>query len=143
MQEMRSQEDPLEEGMATHSSILAWRIPRTEEPGGLQSMRIAKTWKHLSGRTYTRTSCESERQRVSNILHGSRCLLNRAHNCRNKSRDSEPNDHDGYIICLLNRLLFYRGNSSMDHRGRKLLYLTMRRPLKINISQENPSGILF
>ena len=30
--------DPLEEGMATHSSILAWRIPWTEEPGGLQSM---------------------------------------------------------------------------------------------------------
>ena len=32
------QEDPLEEGMATHSSILAWRIPWTKEPGGLQSM---------------------------------------------------------------------------------------------------------
>ena len=32
------QEDPLEEGMATHSSILAWRIPWTEEPGELQSM---------------------------------------------------------------------------------------------------------
>ena len=32
------QEDPLEEGMATHSSILAWRIPWTEEPGGLQSI---------------------------------------------------------------------------------------------------------
>ena len=31
-------EDPLEEGMATHSGILAWRIPWTEEPGGLQSM---------------------------------------------------------------------------------------------------------
>ena len=31
-------EDPLEEGMATHSSILPWRIPWTEEPGGLQSM---------------------------------------------------------------------------------------------------------
>ena len=31
-------EDPLEEGMATHSSILAWRIPWTEEPGGLQSI---------------------------------------------------------------------------------------------------------
>ena len=31
-------EDPLEEGMATHSSILAWRIPWTEKPGGLQSM---------------------------------------------------------------------------------------------------------
>ena len=30
-------EDPLEEGMATQSSVLAWRIPWTEEPGGLQS----------------------------------------------------------------------------------------------------------
>ena len=33
------QEDPLRKGMATHSSILDWRIPRTEEPGRLQSMR--------------------------------------------------------------------------------------------------------
>ena len=33
-----SREDPLEKEMATHSSILAWRIPWTEEPGGLQSM---------------------------------------------------------------------------------------------------------
>ena len=33
------QEDPLEKGMATHSSILAWKIPWTEEPGGLQCMR--------------------------------------------------------------------------------------------------------
>ena len=32
------QEDPLEEEMAPHSNILAWRIPWTEEPGGLQSM---------------------------------------------------------------------------------------------------------
>ena len=31
---------PLEKGMATHSSILAWRIPCTEEPGGLQSMEL-------------------------------------------------------------------------------------------------------
>ena len=32
------QKDPLEEGMATHSSVLAWRIPGTAEPGGLPSM---------------------------------------------------------------------------------------------------------
>ena len=42
MQETRvrslGQEDPMEEEMATHSSILAWRIPWPEEPGGLQSM---------------------------------------------------------------------------------------------------------
>ena len=34
------QEDPLEKGMATHSSILAWRIPWTEEPCGVQSMGL-------------------------------------------------------------------------------------------------------
>ena len=35
-------EDPLEKGKATHSSILAWRIPRTKEPGGLQSMGLQR-----------------------------------------------------------------------------------------------------
>ena len=42
-----SQENPLEKGMATHSSILAWRIPWTEEPGGLQSIgsqRVRHDW---------------------------------------------------------------------------------------------------
>ena len=33
-------EDPLQKGLATHSSILTWRIPRTEDPGGLQSQRV-------------------------------------------------------------------------------------------------------
>ena len=37
------QEDPLEEGMATHSSILAWKIPWTEEPGRLQSIEFQRT----------------------------------------------------------------------------------------------------
>ena len=36
-------EDPLEKGMATHSSIVAWEMPWTEEPGGLQSMR-SQSW---------------------------------------------------------------------------------------------------
>ena len=35
--------DPMEEGMATHSSILAWEIPWTEEPGGLHSMELDMT----------------------------------------------------------------------------------------------------
>ena len=46
MQEKRVQplgrEDPLEEEMTAHSSILAWRIPWTEEPGGLQSMGLQR-----------------------------------------------------------------------------------------------------
>ena len=46
MQETRvqslGQDNPLEKGMATHASILAWRIPWTEEPGGLQSMVLQR-----------------------------------------------------------------------------------------------------
>ena len=40
-------EDPLEEEMATHSSVLAWRIPETGEPGGLPSMGVAQSWTRL------------------------------------------------------------------------------------------------
>ena len=40
-------EDPLEKEMATHSSILAWKIPWTKEPGGLQSMEL-QSWRRLS-----------------------------------------------------------------------------------------------
>ena len=39
-----AREDHLEKGMAIHSSILAWDIPQTEEPGGLQSMGSQKNW---------------------------------------------------------------------------------------------------
>ena len=54
-------DDPLEKEMATHSSILAWRIPRTEEPGGLQfmgSQRVRDDWvtnthKHTHTHTHT------------------------------------------------------------------------------------------
>ena len=42
------QENPLEEEMATHSSILVWEIPWTEKPGGLLSMELQKSWTQLS-----------------------------------------------------------------------------------------------
>ena len=86
MQEMKEmqvqslgQEDPLEEGMATHSSILAWRISWTEEPGGLQStglQRVRRDWAHTHTHTHTHTHLYSwlrfdflkKDLRVSNIL---------------------------------------------------------------------------
>ena len=49
------QEDPLEEGMATHPSILARRIPWTEEPGGLQSMGSQRV-RHNEQLTHTHTT---------------------------------------------------------------------------------------
>ena len=42
VQSLGRQEDPPENEMATHSSILAWEMPWTEEPGGLQSMRLQR-----------------------------------------------------------------------------------------------------
>ena len=45
--------DPLEKGMATHSSILAWRSPWTEEPGGLQSMELQKVVSCRATNTFT------------------------------------------------------------------------------------------
>ena len=45
------QEGPLEKEMATHSTILAWEIPWTEEPGGLKSMESQKSWTQLSNWT--------------------------------------------------------------------------------------------
>ena len=45
------QEEPLEKDMATHCSILAWEIPRTEEPGRLLYMGLQKSWTRLSDST--------------------------------------------------------------------------------------------
>ena len=57
MQETRvpslGREDPLEKEMATHSSVLAWETPRTEEPGGLQSTGSQKSRTRLSSETAT------------------------------------------------------------------------------------------
>ena len=53
------QEDPLEEGMATHSSFPSWRIPWTEEPGMLQSIgskRVKHDWSHLTCSRHARMS---------------------------------------------------------------------------------------
>ena len=45
-------EDPLEKGMATHSSILAWRISSTEEPGGPQPMGSQRVWRDWATNTH-------------------------------------------------------------------------------------------
>ena len=55
-------EDPLEKGKGTHSSILAWRIPWTEEPGGLQSMgsqRILSNWVTSLSLSFHKSYCEN------------------------------------------------------------------------------------
>ena len=51
------QEDPLEEGMATHSSILVWRIPWTAEPGGLQFIGLQRVRHNWSDLAHMYTGC--------------------------------------------------------------------------------------
>ena len=53
----RDQEDSLEKGMATHSSILAWEIPWTEEPGGLQSMGLQRVGFDLATKEQLMSPC--------------------------------------------------------------------------------------
>ena len=53
-----SRKDPLEKEMVTHSCLLAWRIPRTEEPGGLQSMGSQRVGRdRATERTHVRLGC--------------------------------------------------------------------------------------
>ena len=54
-------EDPLEEGMTTHSSILPWRIPWTEEPGGLQSMELQRIKMSLGKKNKKQKTSKSNR----------------------------------------------------------------------------------
>ena len=62
-------EDSLEKGMGAHSNILAWRIPWTEEPGGLQSMGVTKSWTQLSDKHFhvSRKRRKQRRPRRNNI----------------------------------------------------------------------------
>ena len=71
------QEDPLEKGMAIHSSILAWRVPWTEEPGGLQSMgsqRVGHDWANNTDKVCS-DSCPVESVMPSQHLILSHSLL--------------------------------------------------------------------
>ena len=71
-------EDPLKEGIATHSSVLGWRIPWTEEPGGQQSMGSQKSWTQLKQlSTYTcMHTCKCKIQ----LIKVKRCEANKKHN---------------------------------------------------------------
>ena len=72
-------EDPLEKGMATHSSILAWRIPWTKEPGGLQSMGVTKSWTWLSEQYFLSTTLNNMETFIHKYLNLRQCLLTSAH----------------------------------------------------------------
>ena len=90
-------EDPLEKEMATHSSILAWKIPWMEEPGRLQSIGVAKSQTRLSNFTFTlnTTVDKVDNQRGSTVQHRKLYSIF----CKNMAKESEK----GYI-CITESL---------------------------------------
>ena len=62
------QKDPLEQEMATHSSMLGWKIPWTEESGGQQSMGL-QSWTRLSTHTHTHTHTKNKYILYVNFIH--------------------------------------------------------------------------
>ena len=71
------QEDPPEKGMATQSRILAWRIPWTEDPGGLQSMGLQTVRHNWAINTYTRGKREVQNRSYPRAFEGLRLLASR------------------------------------------------------------------
>ena len=90
-------EDPLEEGMATDSSTLAWRIPWTEEPGGLQSMVSGKS--HTT--EHTHGGCDVSRWWLGKHVPG--------------GAGAEEGSKDTSCLCPSGHMLsFYRRTSSCE-----------------------------
>ena len=61
--------ESLEKGMTTHSNILVWRIPRTEEPGGLQSMRSQRVGQDCVTNTHELQECLPSLKNRNSLLH--------------------------------------------------------------------------
>ena len=102
----RGWEDPLEEEMATHSSVLAWRIPWTEEPGGLQSIgsqRVGQGWAQNEWiKSNEWSEEEGSSQRIGKYRFEGR-KLNKRDSCHGNSGEKEFNNERE-----VNRVRWYR-----------------------------------
>ena len=93
-------EDPLKKGMATHSSILAWRIPWTEKPGGLQSMvrqRVGHDWVTFTFQTalVAHRSSLHTRSSHSSFLHPTQRVLFSPSSSTSRPKISPPGSCSG------------------------------------------------
>ena len=99
-------EDPLEKGMATHSCILAWRIPWTEEPGELQSMgsqRVVHDWVTFTS-LHDGSSSFNFSRNLHTIFHGG-CTNLHSHQQRTKVAFSLPPRPHLFLIFLMIAIL--------------------------------------
>ena len=131
MQETRvpslSQEDPLEEGMAAHSSDLAWRIPWTEEPGGLQSTGSHRVGHDLGTKQQMNILKNSFFSKPSFALRtcppNSCCL-----NLHNSDLFIHPSPHlsEDAMFCLQLLSLYYCPESLGKQRAHQMCFIFLR-----------------
>ena len=93
-----SREDPLEKEMASHSSTLAWRIPWTEEPGGLHG--VAKSQTRLKQLAHTCTTC----RRSELVLETANLAISRCHRRANDREDREVSGKHRTLLFRSQRL---------------------------------------
>ena len=128
-------EDPPEEGMATHSNILAWRIPWTEEPGGLQSTRSQRAghdWSDLAGMH----SCNGKERGIVDatllrLMHLLSRLIHRNQSCGRQSGEMLPK-MEVLAVFILNLhwvkvlIMFHRHHSSWVQATALSIWLDLR-----------------
>ena len=100
-----SQEDPLEEEMATHSSILAWKIPWTEEPGGLQSIGLQSQTQLSLHRHTSNNFIPIHLTNMGNVIIPSLCNL--AYKYRINYKKKSLGGQISYVKCIY-KGKFYR-----------------------------------
>ena len=120
-------EDTLEEGMATHSSILAWRIPWTEETGGLQSNGVTKIWTQLRDWACIQTLLKD----VTQGWYGDGCIHSNNYHILGAFSKREPLDFPN----LLN--MGMKTNKKRSHRWLFILLAWEIRVINLNGNASN------
>ena len=110
------QEDPLKEGMAVHSSILAWRIPWTEESGGLQSLELKRVGYNWATKHACTQSCKKDVLTRTTLLSQPQYILTP------QRQHISPKSQNIINVCweflgssLFRTLCFYCRGHSFDH----------------------------
>ena len=116
-------EDPLEEGMATHSSILTWRIPCSEEPGGLQSIgsqRVGYNWSDLACITCMHSVHQALCSKLCRIkcLEASAYISSRRCFCHPKLGSFQQRDMPSCFPCW-NKALWFQNSRLCSLDGKK------------------------
>ena len=108
-------DDPLEEGRVTHSSILGWRIPQTEEPGGLQSIGSTHIGMLITCMLFNRISSKKKKKRrISSSVYDGKALKRETLILTAVQRKPTHSINNFIIICLETLLRILHSNNIFE-----------------------------